>query len=263
LNYTLKDRGVQYDFDELLFQNFRSDYLLNKVLNNNGYISYQLLAAGSCSLPERPDVKNFQSFIQKHFRRGQLLDIGCGPMSLPGYLEFTRDKDIEVFGLDPIASETFEGFRVTGCSEYTPFKDNYFDVLTFVTSLDHVCSLEQTIRESHRILKPGGRVLIFMGDRTRKLLPRIRRWILAPAVAVYHTIRSVHDVPAVQKIGRYVRYRKEGVVLLIPPGAIDPFHSFFESPKLIEKKFVKNNFRLLEKLYRGRDEVFLAFEKLT
>ncbi len=72
-------------FDKKLFNIFRRDYLLNKVLNNNGYISYQFLKESSISLPDRKDVKRFRSFVQKNHYGSVILDIGCGTMNIPGY----------------------------------------------------------------------------------------------------------------------------------------------------------------------------------
>ena len=35
------------------------------------------------------------------------------------------------------------------------------------------------------------------------------------------------------------------VVLEVPRGGVDPFHSFFESPKIIENKFKKSGFYMM------------------
>jgi demethylmenaquinone methyltransferase / 2-methoxy-6-polyprenyl-1,4-benzoquinol methylase len=49
---------------------------------------------------------------------------------------------------------------VQGRAEQMPFDENSFDFLTMGYALRHVTSLEATFREYHRVLRPGGKVLI-------------------------------------------------------------------------------------------------------
>lgn len=49
---------------------------------------------------------------------------------------------------------------VQGRAEAMPFADNSFDFLTMGYALRHVTSLEAAFREYHRVLRPGGKVLI-------------------------------------------------------------------------------------------------------
>jgi ubiquinone/menaquinone biosynthesis C-methylase UbiE len=103
-------------------------------------------------------------FILSHIDSGRLLDVGCGLLEVPGYLDFEDKSKFEFFGIDPIEDRSFRGIRIVGCSEFMPFEDEQFDVLIFATSLDHVCSLGYTISESYRILVDGGKVMIWMSD---------------------------------------------------------------------------------------------------
>ena len=68
---------LKYEFDSMLFETYKEKYLLNKVLNNNGYLSYIFLQDASLSLNGRDDVKNFRDYIQSHLSGGILLDVGC------------------------------------------------------------------------------------------------------------------------------------------------------------------------------------------
>lgn len=257
LRYRSSASVFSYDYDSILFKNFPKSFLLNKVLNNNGYISYTLLKSSSCALPDRENVHRFQDYVASRFQGKTLLDMGCGPMPLPGYLEFTRNRDIDVYGLDPIAASDFTGFRVIGCSEFTPFVNNQFDAIIFATSLDHVCSLPQTIREVFRILRPQGKVFIFMSDQH---IP-IRKRIFGYLYRLQGKLLKIQTPKTVVRKGRYVYYKNEGVVFFLPPGAKDPFHSFFESPQVLSKLFKKYGFTLDDMLYRDQNEVFLTFEK--
>jgi hypothetical protein len=147
LAYEREARYFRYDFEPLLFERFKTHYLLNKVLSNNGLIAYQLLQEGSVSLPSRPDVQRFREFLLQHARPGTLLDAGCGVLELPGYLDFGSQAPFEIVGLDPIDSRMFRGYRVVGCTEFMPFADATFATVVFATSLDHVCSVTATVAE--------------------------------------------------------------------------------------------------------------------
>lgn len=63
-------------------------------------------------------------------------------------------------GMLEVARSKLAAKFVLGRAEKMPFEDNSFDFLTMGYALRHVTSLEETFREYHRVLKPGGRVLI-------------------------------------------------------------------------------------------------------
>lgn len=250
LSYVREAGYFRYDFDSLLFARFRKHYLLNKVLNNNGLISYQLLQEGSVSLPSRADVQRFLGFLETHAGRGALLDAGCGTLELPGYLHFSQNAPSEIVGLDPIDNRSFLGFRVVGCTEFMPFGDATFDTVVFATSLDHVCSLTATAAEVDRVLRPGGKVVVWMGDRSRSLWQRIRG-----ALGTWRkNLREGYQTD------RYWRY-PNGIVLLVPSGAVDPFHAYDEDPRAIVRLFTARGVVLEAQEARTRDEVFLSFAK--
>jgi SAM-dependent methyltransferase len=252
LKYEVDGRYLRYEFDSLLFKRFRREYLLNKVLNNNGLIAYQLLKEGSLSLPDRADVRRFRDFLAAHARPGTLLDVGCGVLEMPGYLEFPGAGDYQLIGLDPIDDRAFRGLRIVGCSEFIPLPDASVDTIVFATSLDHVCSLAATLAEVHRILKPGGKVVIWMGDRSTSIFGR--------GLLMLKTL--VRNIRKGYRTDRYWVY-PDGTVLGVPCGAVDPFHSYHEDPKWISRKFTARGFRLEAHTATGADEVFLSFCKPT
>jgi ubiquinone/menaquinone biosynthesis C-methylase UbiE len=54
---------------------------------------------------------------------------------------------------------------VQGDSERLPFQDNAFDVITCTHSFHHYPHQQKVVAEMHRVLRPGGRLLIIDGDR--------------------------------------------------------------------------------------------------
>jgi len=247
--YDYAPNYLSYDFDSLLFKHFRKQYLLNKVLNNNAYLSYLLLKEGSISLPERQDVIHFKKFILSHIDSGRLLDVGCGLLEVPGYLDFEDKSKFEFFGIDPIEDRSFRGMRIVGCSEFMPFEDEQFDALIFATSLDHVCSLEYTISESYRILVDGGKMMIWMSDHRHSLLSWGRSWLRTKIMNFKKGYRT----------DKFVTYPNR-TVLYRPRGAVDPFHAFLETRQKVISA-MNQDFELVDSNYNNRDEIFLCFSK--
>lgn len=250
--YYLGKDYIKYDPNPLLKKKFEKDWVRWKAVSNNGYLSYLYLKGTSLSLPNREDVQRFRRFVEMHMRRGHVLDIGCGPLAVPGYLMFDDSQGIDLIGLDPMENIEFSGTKVIGCAEYLPWTDGSLDTIIFGTSLDHVCSLDTTITECHRVLAPGGRIVIWMGDRTddASILERIKRRLKS----FRDTLRKGY------RVDRFWAY-PNGVVLFVPDGAIDPFHTFPEQPDHIVEIFSERGFVIVSKDYISTNEVHLCFEK--
>lgn len=252
IEYTVQDSYFKYSFDKLLFDKFAHKYLLNKSLNNNGFLSYLWLAEGSLALPNRPGVSKFRDYIEKQTPNGGvLLDIGCGTLEMPGYLNFSSLQKYEIYGIDPIDKQKFVGHRIVGCIEFTPFPKNKFDSLIYCTSLDHVCSLEDTLKESKRILKDNGKVILWVGCNAIPFRAKVRNWLGSIKKRIFYGYDP-----------RRFRIYPDWTVLYIPKGCFDPFHSYRESPKHTIKQFKKAGFSLFD-YTKGdnRDENFLTFIK--
>lgn len=249
--YSFSENYLKSNFDQKLFDNYRKDYLLNKVLNNNGYISYQFLQEGSISLPDRDDVAGFRMFLGSNATGGVILDVGCGVMARPGYLDFDDAKYTKFIGLDPIDDDSFFGLRLVACSEYIPLVSSAVDTVVFATSMDHVCNLKKTVAESNRVLKKGGRVVIWMSDRSMSLTEWCKNWLR----------RRLNSWRKGYSVDKYYVY-PNWTVLGVPPGGVDPFHSFFETPEKIIKLFSKGGFKLVQSEAKSKMEVFLSFEKM-
>lgn len=250
--YDFEGRFLRYAHKTLLFNRHRRQFLLNQVLNNNATIVYLSSPEGSLSLSSRADVARFRAYLERHAVRGRLLDIGCGLLERPGYLEFDDPEGFDFCGLDPMDDQQFFGWRVTGCAEMTPFTDAQFQTVVYATSLDHVCNLDHAARETARIVAPGGRVVVWMGDRSFGLLRRLRR-------------RAGEIFRSLQKGYRTDRFVVEPdlTVLYRPPGAVDAFHSYHEDPRKVLRLMQRNGLRCVDLSHRNDDEVFLCFERPT
>jgi demethylmenaquinone methyltransferase/2-methoxy-6-polyprenyl-1,4-benzoquinol methylase len=58
-------------------------------------------------------------------------------------------------------------------AEHLPFPDNYFDCVSIAFGLRNVTHKETALREMHRVLKPGGRVIVLEFSKVAKPLEKM------------------------------------------------------------------------------------------
>jgi SAM-dependent methyltransferase len=94
-----------------------------------------------------------------------LLDVGCGSGAFVDQLKFmglrTTGIDISFNNVRIAAEKSSESAFLVADAEQLPFADREFDVVTLSGLLHHLPSLDKTLSESRRILKPGGRVFAY------------------------------------------------------------------------------------------------------
>jgi ubiquinone/menaquinone biosynthesis C-methylase UbiE len=121
----------------------------------------------------------------------RILDVGCGTSRFAARV-LKRFPHVQVVGMDlctnmlrasrarfPLTlSSPLEGViqarrsqgrvhLVQGDSERLPFADDSFDLVTCSHSFHHYPNQARVVAEMHRILRPGGRLMIIDGDRDR------------------------------------------------------------------------------------------------
>jgi SAM-dependent methyltransferase len=104
--------------------------------------------------------------IPEELRDGRILDIGCG--SYPYFLAHTAFQ--EKFAVDqlPMPRETAERNQIEffvldlNAEPRLQFEDEYFEVVTMLAVVEHLnpASMAVLFKECHRVLKPGGLVIM-------------------------------------------------------------------------------------------------------
>ncbi len=104
----------------------------------------------------------YQELIRDQVASGnRLLDAGCGR-----HLEFSKEfsDDVQVVGIDlEPALDTHNDcspYGVRGDLEQLPFPENSFDLVISRSVVEHLSNPGRVFGEFHRILKPGGKVIL-------------------------------------------------------------------------------------------------------
>lgn len=111
-------------------------------------------------------TRRANQLIPLELRQGRILDIGCG--SYPYFLAHTAFA--EKFAVDqlPMARETATRNRIEffelnlNQGPKLPFEPEYFEVVSLLAVVEHLDpeSMAALFKECHRVLKPGGIVVL-------------------------------------------------------------------------------------------------------
>ena len=117
--------------------------------------------------------------------RGNILDAGCGEGTFIKWI-FSENRASCCYGIDisPIGIEMAKQgndgvhFRVGDLREM-PYEDAFFDLIYCQSVLEHISNYEEALKEFHRVLKPGGKLIIRVhnGGREGCLVADLVRYV--------------------------------------------------------------------------------------
>lgn len=132
-------------------------------LQENGVVSYNAAPTQNLGVGPREDFKLFSDFSRF---RGNALDVGVGPQKLPSHMSWAKDADVRFFGIDPLRGDQPREYAfVQGLGEFLPFRQQLFDQVLFVTSLDHFVDPRVPLREARRVVRMDGEVCVWLGEK--------------------------------------------------------------------------------------------------
>jgi len=110
-------------------------------------------------------TKLLKKVLDKQYKKGRkslkILDIGCGPGNLSNNLSNIG----EVFGIDvslptlKLCQKKYSNL-INGKADELPIREGSFDIVILLDVLEHIADDAKVMKETFRILKPGGIVLI-------------------------------------------------------------------------------------------------------
>ncbi len=108
--------------------------------------------------------------------RGRVLDIGAGDNMLVNLYRKSgssagRDESV---GID-VVDWGSDCMIVPDCSRL-PFPDASFDTVSFIACINHIPERAAALREAHRVLRPGGRLVLTMIGRVIGIVGHALWW---------------------------------------------------------------------------------------
>ena len=140
----------------------------NSVYNNpEYYLSWERNLARNTQIRYGNDLKKFKVFINQIpadkeiiNEPKRIIELGC---ALGHFLYWTMPYFTEVYGVEysdyAIAQSINKNFKVSK-QFFNKHPNNFFDVICSWDVFEHVPNIEDYIKESNRILKPGGKIIL-------------------------------------------------------------------------------------------------------
>lgn len=100
--------------------------------------------------------------VEQFKKRGTLLDVGC---FVGLFLELAKQKKWKVFGIEPsiwaVKIAKKRGIKILGERiEKAKLKSNFFDVITFWDTIEHIADPKTVLKTAHKALKKDGIIAI-------------------------------------------------------------------------------------------------------
>jgi SAM-dependent methyltransferase len=98
----------------------------------------------------------------------RVLIAGCGVGTYATQIRHRYTPDVEAFDIEAervVEAQVDTPHALIAAAETLPYRDNLFDTILSHEVLEHVLDDRKSIQEMVRVLKPGGRVIIFVPNR--------------------------------------------------------------------------------------------------
>jgi SAM-dependent methyltransferase len=189
-----------------------------------------------------PEFIDFQIASVIHWARigpgDRVLDVGCGTGRFT--VPIAAQTGAEVYGLEPAAEMLAKALakpdagRVSwtqGRAEQLPFAEGTFDVVMLMMVIHHIEDRPAALSELYRVLRPGGRALIFTAAHGQ-----IRRYVLKdfPGVVAID-LRRFPTIPTLQRLLRETGFPRVGYHLVHYFGGYVPTDDFLAQ---VRSKFI-------------------------
>ena len=124
--------------------------------------NYWWTISSYANLRQFPHWKEMLKLIRKFRKSGTLLDVGCAY----GFLVNEASKHFEAYGIDissfavKKSKEHCNGNTFRASASNLPFRDESFDAITLIDTLEHVPDFNGCLKDAVRALKKDGVLLL-------------------------------------------------------------------------------------------------------
>ncbi len=122
---------------------------------------------------QRTRFKYIRAMMQGYWFQGEVLDVGCGSSRVIQNLNHAVALDTSLKKLRFLGRTNTR--RVCGSALALPFKDNSFDYLIHSQLIEYLPKDEATFAETHRVLRPGGTLILGTVDFGTWIWPTIKK----------------------------------------------------------------------------------------
>lgn len=190
----------------------------------------------------------------------RVLDLGCGAGLV---VQAARERGYEFYGCgfqlydahrvpDPSLIELGILRQIPDGPYRLPFPDASFDVVISDQVFEHVMDYPSTLREIHRVLRPGGAFLHIFPSRYSLIEPhvkvplasfmRARWWLKSWALAGVRN-EFQKDMTASEAVAANIKYLSSRTNYLSKRQLRRAFAQHFSEIRFVEKAFLKNSVR--------------------
>lgn len=190
----------------------------------------------------------------------KILDLGCGAGRL---VRAGREEGLQFFGAGTQLEDAFAAadreFVTTGVVREIPwdpyripFDDCFFDVVYSDQVFEHVMDYPTTLREMHRVLKPGGCFLHLFPPRSMPIEPhvwvplgtvlRTRWWLrLWASLGIRNEFQRRRRLSAAETSENNFRYLTTRTNYLPKRELYRQFGEYFEGVRFVEAAYLESN----------------------
>lgn len=198
-----------------------------------------------------------------------VLEVGCGPGDFAIHLA-SKAKAVTAVDFSPVAIEIADKKRAAqnvqaefkvADAQQLPFTDNCFDVVFSCECLEHLPNPQRALIEMHRVLRPGGTLILTTENYSNAMLVYWGlAWLMGKPFNSGSGVQPIENFFVFWRVKRL--FQRAGLEVVQMIGA---HHVFLVLPRCHPHLFVKERFRngMLARLFRpfARHFTFRAIKR--
>ena len=156
-----------------------------------------------------------------------LIDVASGTGDMAKLFSERISNSAEIFCIEPntemikIGKSVLKNYKNIqwhqAKAEKLPVKENAFDFYTISYGIRNVTNINSTLKEAHRVLKPGGRfmclefskvdneIINFLYQKYSKMIPFIGKYIVGSSKPYDYLVKSIDDFCDQEELKRLIK----------------------------------------------------------